>query len=219
MAGIGADRLAGRAVIEAVEVVEVALDGSSPAERRASARRALAAELGRRLEPAAGDVLIERSPTGKPRLAGERPALRFSLAHCRGRGLIAISSELEVGVDLEALEPRRAHERLAGRWFTPAERDQVLGAGTAAERAAAFYRLWVAKEACVKATGEGLAALGACSVDRAGVVRWSRPRLGESLWRVRWLSLGEGWAAAVAAPGRDWQLAHASRPAQAGSRA
>jgi 4'-phosphopantetheinyl transferase len=191
---------------ELIEVIELSLAGDSASERRASAARALSAELARRLGRPAGTVVIERSPSGKPRLGGEHPALRFSLAHCRERGLIAISADREVGVDLEAIDPRRPHERLAERWFTAVEHRQVLAPRSPEERISAFYRLWVAKEACVKATGEGLAALGSFSVDQRGAVRWSAPRLGTALWKVRPLSLGEGWAAAVAAPGCDWQL-------------
>jgi 4'-phosphopantetheinyl transferase len=202
---LGDGAIAGRAA-EVIEVVELALPRRR-ADRRRAAAEGLRAELARRLGGDATPVVLERSPGGKPRLAGAAPPVHFSLAHSRERALVAVSLGPPVGVDLEAVDPRRPVEPLATRWFTEAEREQVLCAGPPGARVAAFYRLWVAKEACVKATGEGLAALRQFSVGEDGLVHWSAPRLGSALWKVAPLPVGEGWVAAVAAPGRDWRAA------------
>jgi phosphopantetheinyl transferase len=144
-----------------------------------------------------------RPPAEPGRPPAEQP-LRFSLAHSGRRALIALSGEHEVGVDLEPIDLRRPHERLARRWFTAAEHKLIAACATNEDRARAFYRLWTAKEACVKATGEGLAALGAVEICGEQAF-WLHPRLGSARWRVQQLDLGPGWAAAVAAPGLDWR--------------
>jgi len=191
-----------------------------PLRRRRVAEAILRMVLGRRLGCPPSQVAIARSPQGKPHLSqrcsqaaygppgqpqrDRQPPLRFSLAHSGACALIALSADRDVGVDLESIDLRRPHERLARRWFTTAEHALVASRPTLADRACAFYRLWTAKEACVKATGEGPAALRQVEIcgDEA---LWLRPRLGSVRWRVQELDLGPGWAAAVAAPGLDWR--------------
>ena len=74
---------------------------------------------------------------------------------------------------------------------------------------ARFFRFWVSKEAVLKAQGIGLQALSQCEIllgaDGVGaevVVPVGSPL--QNNWRVRFLSCGEGWEAAVAAQGLDW---------------
>jgi len=66
---------------------------------------------------------------GKPRLAEAPERLRFNLSHSGELALVAVSGEVEVGVDVERLRPKRG---------------------------AAFYRRWAAYEAHVKCLGIGL---------------------------------------------------------------
>jgi 4'-phosphopantetheinyl transferase len=184
------------------------LDDQAPAAGQPGRTRVLAGailrvELARRLALRPAEVLVVREPDGKPRLAGDHPPLHFSLSHSGTRALLAFGRRAPLGVDLEAVDARRAHERIAARWFSPAEHRRIA-ALCGGERARAFCALWAAKEACVKATGEGLAALGAVTVE-GEVARWSHPRLGFDRWRVAPLSLGEGWEGAVAAPGEGWR--------------
>ena len=76
-------------------------------------------------------------------------------------------------------------------------------------RAAMFFRYWVAKEAVLKAQGIGLQALSQCEIllgadGDSAAVRVPPGSLLHGLWRVRFLSCGEGWEAAVSAEGVDW---------------
>lgn len=85
---------------------------------------------------------------GKPYLDGG-PA--FSLSHA-GPYAAAAVSDGPVGVDIEG--PRCTLD-LAKRWFDPSEYASAAALEGAAQRAY-LQRLWVAKEAFVKAVGTGL---------------------------------------------------------------
>jgi 4'-phosphopantetheinyl transferase len=81
---------------------------------------------------------------GKPRLLDAR--VEFSIAHASDRVLLAVSTQAPVGVDVEPIEARV--EDLATSLLHPAE------VGTDRSE---LLRLWVRKEAVLKATGHGLA--------------------------------------------------------------
>jgi phosphopantetheine--protein transferase-like protein len=90
---------------------------------------------------------------GKPYLANAKQSLHFNLSHCPTHVLVAISNRHEIGADIETIgeyKPRVAHRILPPDEFIAL--DRLAGD----ERARAFYRVWVIKEACVKATGTGL---------------------------------------------------------------
>lgn len=81
---------------------------------------------------------------GKPSVVGG--AWRFSISHVGDRVLLAVSDEHEIGVDIESLG--RDVGGLAGSILHPSE-PAVTGRD--------LLRVWVAKEAVLKATGSGLA--------------------------------------------------------------
>lgn len=92
---------------------------------------------------------------GKPHLAAPS-SLAFNLSHCGDIVLLAIARGVEPGVDVEALRPRPRALQLAQRYFT-ADETAALAALPGDDRQQAFYRLWTAKEAVLKALGRGLA--------------------------------------------------------------
>jgi 4'-phosphopantetheinyl transferase len=100
------------------------------------------------------------------------PGVHLSSAHAGGLVLVAASREAPVGIDLEPLDGAGPDswtiERIA---LTPGERASLEGlAGADLDRAR--LRLWVRKEAVLKATGHGLA-VAPHLVDVAGPVgRW-----------------------------------------------
>ena len=114
---------------------------------RARLREELAARLGVRPEA----VEFAYGDNGKPRLPNQ--ALQFSVSHCDDVALFAFS-QVEVGVDVEAIRPVREADTIAVQFFSPLEhagyaalapRDRLLG----------FFRVWTRKEAYVKALGVG----------------------------------------------------------------
>lgn len=102
----------------------------------------------------------------KPRLVSPPSKLDFSYSHTRALALIAIAANGPVGIDVEALDPTRVSEAIPRRHFSPEEQARVHGPNATAE----FFRLWTAKEALLKATGEGLKGLGGATEEAASAL-------------------------------------------------
>ena len=81
--------------------------------------------------------------------------LQFNVTHARGKALIAVS-QVAVGIDLEFARSVRNLDRLVENYFAP-EEEQKLTSLPDEQRAQAFLAAWTRKEACLKATGEGIA--------------------------------------------------------------
>jgi 4'-phosphopantetheinyl transferase len=127
-----------------------------PRDRRrfVAARGLLPVLLARYLGAAPAAVAIRRDPGGKPRL--DEPAdLRFTVSHSDDLALYAVAWRREVGIDVERIQPALDWARLADRFFSAPERAALAAAG--AHAATTFTRIWVGKEAYLKATGMGLA--------------------------------------------------------------
>ena len=126
---------------------------------RALLRRA----LGRYLEIEAREVRFQTATNGKPELAADSD-LRFNLSHTQGATVFAITRKRRVGVDLERIRKDTNAMELAERFFSRPE-VQWLRSQPASEVIASFFSCWTAKEAYIKAQGEGLSMpLGSFSV-------------------------------------------------------
>jgi 4'-phosphopantetheinyl transferase len=179
--------------------------------RFALAHGGLRAVLSRYLGVSPDVVELYRSEAGKPSLTrGQRdqPAITFNMSHAHGRVLIAVSKGQEIGVDLERIRSDVEVAKLSERYFAPSEYTAIMQS-TQEQRAAKFFRYWVAKEAVLKAQGIGLRALSQCEIllgaDGVGaevLVPAGSPL--QNNGRVCFLSCGEGWEAAVVAQGVDW---------------
>lgn len=105
---------------------------------------------------APGALRFVTNPYGKPAVQGAAVGLPFSLSHCAGHAALALARGLgHVGVDLEAPQASAVDWALSRSCFDPRE-TAALEALPQGERAAGFLRLWVLKEAFVKAVGLGL---------------------------------------------------------------
>ncbi|MGJ7582518.1 4'-phosphopantetheinyl transferase family protein [Variovorax sp. RHLX14] len=101
---------------------------------------------------------------GKPALAAPsgshlQSSLHFNLSHSRDVGVVAISEDAELGVDIEQIRPMKDAAAMAAAYFTPAEQAALATCGTDfgdAARDRAFFICWTRKEACLKALGIGL---------------------------------------------------------------
>jgi len=111
-------------------------------------RTALGAATGR--PPAS--LVFGRGLFGKPFLPAA-PALHFSLTHTKGLTAVALHTS-PVGCDAEPAD--RRVEEATFSIMAEEERVWLLGLPTAIVRQQAFIRLWVIKEAYVKALGLGL---------------------------------------------------------------
>ncbi len=125
-------------------------------ERWCASRRALRSVLGRYLGdegPLPAEFVL--GPHGKPALPGAAPRIRFNLSHSDDLALVAVAAGLEVGIDVELVDPRRDVIALVPHALDHDAGAVVLAAPQGA-REIAFYRAWVRREAIAKCGGEGL---------------------------------------------------------------
>lgn len=163
----------------------------APSQRRAPLVALLAGYLG----IAESAVTLDEDPRGKPYLAHSAQsasggvALEFNWSHSGDYALVALSRHGEVGVDIEQLGKNLRALEIAHRFFDAGEADalSVLDPDT---RDHAFIGLWCAKEAVLKAAGEGLSfGLSRLAFVHIGGPDWelarTDPALGEARdWRV-----------------------------------
>lgn len=156
-------------------------------------------------------VVLESLPSGKPRVISESMAagLEFNLSHSHGCGAVAVARDRAVGIDLEKVRAEVDCRRLAKRYFSAHEQSVVLS--TSDEHLAEiFFRHWVGKEACLKATGAGLRLpLDGCEVvlsdDKTGArIRLKENAVSSEVWTVQYLPLEAGWVGGVASGGDQW---------------
>jgi 4'-phosphopantetheinyl transferase len=153
--------------------------------------------LGQHLGLAPGAVAFAAiAPGAKPRLSD--PRCRFNLSQSGALALVAVSRAREVGVDVEeqvAIDRTPIESQLA-----PGER-AALAALAPGERRAAMRRLWVRKEAYLKARGTGLGERldgFDMSVGQQSLLLATRPDPAEAArWRVTTIAVPAGYEAAL----------------------
>ncbi|MGA8491213.1 MAG: 4'-phosphopantetheinyl transferase superfamily protein [Terriglobales bacterium] len=123
---------------------------------RALLRRCLAGYLGME----AHAVCFRTTANGKPELGGStepypRSNLRFNLSHTRGTTVFAVTRHRQVGVDVERIREDTNVFELSERFFSRQEVDW-LRSRPASEHIPSFFSCWTAKEAYIKAHGQGL---------------------------------------------------------------
>ena len=116
---------------------------------------------GRQVAPAA--LVFARDALGKPHLAGAGP--HFNLSHSGDHVALALARSGPIGVDVEGRGDFARYRHAAAASLCDGELADVLGS---ADPAVAFLTRWTAKEAYVKATGEGLRK----SFMELAVARW-----------------------------------------------
>lgn len=175
---------------------------------RALLRKLLAAYLG--VDAAA--LRFAYAEKGKPSLAAEQPiAVNFNLAHSQGRALYAFSRGREVGCDLEFIREDLESEKIAGRFFSPAE-VETLELVSPELRKQAFFECWTRKEAYLKARGDGLSLpldefdVSLAPGEPAALLRNHKEPEEVARWTMRSLVAPSGYVAALVVAGHDWEL-------------
>ncbi|WP_250473639.1 4'-phosphopantetheinyl transferase superfamily protein [Caballeronia sp. GAFFF1] len=170
-------------------------DAARFATMRAALRRLLAAQLG--ASPASLPLVSDSN--GRPTLAMP-DAPDFNVAHSGAHGLIAMSFERRVGVDIEEARHSFDWRELQSTVLHAADQ-RVIDALPQAGQPDAFLACWTAKEAVLKAHGVGigsqaLAMHGFSVLPRDG----ARYSLSDQAGAYRAVSLAapRGYAAALA---------------------
>jgi len=161
----------------------------------ANMRRILGSYLGSHPE----SLVFRDGAGGKPELAVD--PLRFNLSHSKSVAALAVSFDIEIGVDVEDLRP--IDPDVAKRYFSPAE-NASLATLAGWEWLRAFYRCWTRKEAILKAEGVGLRTpldsfdVSLLEGDQAAVLGVRPEARFESKWFLHHLAPAEGTMGALA---------------------
>lgn len=160
--------------------------------------------LSRYLNCLPGNVEWERTPSGRPEIVSPEGAnIRFSLSHSGSHGLLAVS-RMAIGIDLENIRPCVNANALSARFFTRNETESIARL-PADERVEAFFRVWVRKEAYLKAAGGSVpAGLSKCEVSTDVAdsrVLATEFETADSLAQLMNIPVHQGYLAALAVPG------------------
>jgi len=130
----------------------------SPRDRRRAAvrlvrRRQVIADM---LDLHPRDVVLGAGENGRPCVVSpENAHLEFSASQCGDLSLLAISSDLRIGVDVESHDDLMDYARLL-TWITTPDVVERVSQLSDTEQREATLRLWTRKEAYLKATGQGI---------------------------------------------------------------
>ncbi|MEA1889805.1 MAG: 4'-phosphopantetheinyl transferase superfamily protein [Pseudomonadota bacterium] len=161
-------------------------------------RSALRSILASYVRSPANELVFISGKNGKPELAIETSTLRFNLSHSSHRFLLSVAAECEIGIDIEQIQTNRDYTALARRFFTAEESCLI----DSSDNDSLFYRMWVLKEAAVKARGMKLLA----GLDRFECllsenddlkIRDKLEQADDSEWSVRQWQTDEKFVAAV----------------------
>ena len=124
--------------------------------RFVAARGILRTLLGAYLKREPQSLNFRYGPQGKPKLEQTQGiSLHFNLSHKEGLGVYAFARQRQLGIDVEAIATEFPGEDIARRFFSPRERQELVGLSPDL-RAEAFFLAWTRKEAYIKAQGPGL---------------------------------------------------------------
>ena len=128
-----------------------------PRRRYILLRAAVRSLLSDRLSCGNEELTFESAEHGKPFavVRGTPADIHFNMSDSGSHGLIAITPEGRVGIDLEERTENRDLAGLAETVFGQ-EEQAALAAADGRDRVERFYRLWTYKEALLKALGTGL---------------------------------------------------------------
>lgn len=137
--------------------------------QQSETRRAMLEILARYLAITPEAVGLGVRSGGKPFLESPQSPLRFNLTHTVGLGLLALSPELELGIDVETRRTIDRPVRLARR-VMPASHVTTLENLSGESQLAAFFEYWTLLESRQKALGRGIFAE---AVDQRRLSCWS----------------------------------------------
>ena len=171
----------------------------APRQRGEPAARERLAQV---LDVAPHALPITRDPQGRPHFIAPLHHLETGWSHSGEALLLALGEDVELRVDIERLRPRPRAMELARRFYHPDETAWLQSLDDDASMLA-FVRLWCAKEAVLKAHGQGIS-FGLhrfhVDLDDDGVrLAACDPALGHADdWRLHEWSPAPGYRAALA---------------------
>ena len=173
-------------------------------ERYLASQGGLRVVLGHLLGLQPREVEIVGSTPNKPQISGNRGHLEFNLSHSDNVAVVAVCMSAPIGVDIEATE-LTIEDDLARSILSESEYEGIMQLSDVNERQIEMYRIWVRKEAALKALGLGLAVdpSAVCvKLDAQGATcikgNDSMEPFGQDLVRIQDIPTIEGYASALA---------------------
>jgi 4'-phosphopantetheinyl transferase len=152
-------------------------------------------------------IVFATQSQGKPFVVADRSDnLKFNLSHSDSYMLLGVSSDVEIGVDVEKWAYNVDYEGVLDLCFSESERRfwQELSVD---KRQAFFYRQWVRKESFTKAVGLGLGLdVSLVETSLKGASRFRSLPVGFGLpgsWSLTDLELPHGLSGAITAQSRN----------------
>jgi 4'-phosphopantetheinyl transferase len=167
-----------------------------------AARASVRQILGRYLKQGAGSLVFETTEVGKPflQVLGQPHQISFNLSHGARYGLLAVTHDREVGVDIEVERFLEDLPGMARQIMSPGEWRSFRSISPELAQVA-FLGLWTRKEALLKAIGKGFLIdpreidLGLASAETKVV------EFGGGIWSVGPVSVFHRTKAAIAVEG------------------
>lgn len=174
------------------------------------ARGLLRLILGRYLDQAPAQLRFAYNAYGKPSVEAT-PSLHFNLSHSKGLALLGVSSDRELGIDLEYIRTDFPCEQVAKSVFSVSEQ-AILRSLPDALKHEAFFNAWTRKEAYIKALGQGLSIpldqfdVAFVPGEPADLLEVRGTWDNAHNWTLQHLSPAPNYAGAIAVAGQGWQL-------------
>ncbi len=169
--------------------------------------------LSRYVGASPAELRFDYGPHGKPLLVGAGPHLQvsFNASGSNDLAVYGVTSDRDIGVDVEWKGPDRSCDKIVKRFFA-AEEKRVYGELADSQRTAAFFQSWTRKEAYIKAIGDGLSRplssfeLTMAPGESPRVVQDDQDPDASSRWTIRDLTPPNGYAGALVVAGGGWEL-------------
>ncbi|MBI9100685.1 MAG: 4'-phosphopantetheinyl transferase superfamily protein [Spirochaetaceae bacterium] len=159
-------------------------------------RALLKSILGEKLHIKPHKIELKYNKYGKPELpsALNRDNLQFNVSHSGDYGIIAVTEDRQVGIDIEKWKDMNDQDLIIKSQFSDDEY-KIYSAST--DKTKCFFDIWVQKEALIKASGLGFSfGLSQWSVDPERDEYFIEAR--EKKYHMKKLNICEGYSTAFA---------------------
>lgn len=155
------------------------------------------------------EIEFEVGEFGKPKL--NNSTLTFNLSHSKSKALIALTQNIEIGIDLEYIDASIDAKTIAIHFFSNDEMKQLYTLNNE-NLADEFFNIWSKKEAFIKAIGTGLTyPLDAFDVSLDTLEKKALTRIKNSTkeaqkWNLFSIKTFNNYAGAIAYKGKAKQI-------------
>ena len=102
------------------------------------------------------NIEFGKGDNGKPFIKSANSLnIHFNMSHSNHFAMLAVSRNMEVGMDVEYMDRKNQWQKLIKRFFTEPEQQAIFSL-PADQQQQAFFQVWTRKEAHMKVTGHGL---------------------------------------------------------------